>query len=214
MPRERLSERRIAEAALDVVDEHGVDGLTMRRLAESLGASTMALYTYFPDREAVLSAVTQLLLAEVEAPADGADWRETIRRIMLSVREVGLRHRRAAPLIALFPPRTPDALAFVEAGFRALRRAGFDDASTARCYRALAAYSIGSLQIELGKYFSMHPATSAPSDSLDAATVSKHLPIVLEIGSTLAGQDDESEFRFGLELMLAGFGEIAPPPRL
>lgn len=204
MPNRGMSDRRIAESALALVDEEGVEGLSMRKLAQRLGVAPMSLYTYFSDREAVLDAVAQLLLAEVEAP-EGLDWRETIRRIMRSVREVGLRHPRAAPLINRFPPRTPDAFAFVEAGFRAFRHAGFDDESTARCYRALAVYSMGSFDVELSRYFAIHPAGGPASGSLDAPTLEKHLPSVARIGPLLAGQDDADEFEYGLGLLLDGF---------
>jgi AcrR family transcriptional regulator len=212
MVREKLTERRVAEAAFKLIDEKGLEGFTMRKLADSIGASTMAVYTYFPDKEALLTAVAQLLLAEVEAPAEDLDWQEVIRRIMRSVREVGHRHARTAPLITRFPPRTPDALAFVEAGFRAFRRAGFDDLSTARCYRALAAYSIGSLENELNGYFTRHPASEA-SGSLDEITISKHLPHVAQMGPALSGQDDATEFEYGLDLMLTGFADAMAKAR-
>src|SRR4051812_49966391 len=108
----------------------------MRKLAAALDASPMSLYTYYPDREAVLEALTQLVLAEVDVPDEDLDWRETIRQIMRSIRRGGLRHPHMAPPINPFPPRTPHAPAFVEAGLPAFPRAGFDDARTAPCYRA------------------------------------------------------------------------------
>jgi AcrR family transcriptional regulator len=205
MPTSGLSERRIAEEALRLIDDEGLDGLSMRKLAQRLGTAPMSLYTHVADREAVLEAVAQLLLAEVEAPGGDLDWRETIRVIMRSIRAVGLRHPSAAPLLGRFPPRTVDALAFVEAGFRAFRRAGFDDVSTARCYRALAVYSLGSLDVELGGYFTDHPAGRGADGPLEAPTPARHLPNVVAIGPALAGQDDADEFEYGLELLLSGF---------
>jgi AcrR family transcriptional regulator len=208
----RLTDRRIAEAALDRVDADGVDGLTMRKLAQRLGVSAMALYTYFPDREAVLEAVTQLLLTEVEIPAEDLDWRETIRHLMRSIRRVGLRHPNAAPLINRFPPRTVDALAFVEVAFRAFRRAGFDDRSTVRCYRALAVYSMGTFDVELSHYFAQHPAAQVVDGSLDTPTAVRLLPHVASIAPLLADQDDEEAFEYGLELLLDGFAQATGAP--
>jgi AcrR family transcriptional regulator len=204
MPNRGVSERRIAEAALELVDAEGVDGLSMRKLAQRVGVAPMSLYTYLPDREAVLEAAAQLLLSEIEVPDPELDWRETVRVIMRSVRAVGLRHPKAAPLMNRFPPRTPDALAFVEAAFRSFRRAGIDDESTARCYRALAVYSMGTLDVELGGYFGAHPAARTEG-SLDVPTLERHLPNVAAIGPALADQDDAAEFEYGLELLLAGF---------
>jgi AcrR family transcriptional regulator len=207
MPVGGLSERRIAEAALQLVDEAGVEGLTMRKLAQRLGASPMSVYTYFADREAVLEAVTQLVLAEIEVPPEDAGWRETIRAVMRSIREVGLRHPNAAPLINRFPPRTLDALAFVEAAFRAFRRAGFDDRSTVRCYRALAVYSMGTFDVELSGYFGRHPAARPVEGSLDVPTTARVLPHVAAIAPLVADQDDGAEFEYGLGLLLDGFAK-------
>lgn len=206
---EKLSQRAIAQAALQVIDDEGVSALSMRRLAQSLGSSAMSLYTYFPDKEAVLDGVAQLLLAQVETPPDDLHWRDAMRFIMRSVRTVGIRHPNAARLIHRFPPHTPDAFAFVEAGFRSFRRAGFDELSTARCYRALAAYSLGTLDVELGGYFLPEARAITPSthDSMESASAEKLLPLVTAIGPTLAAQDDAAEFEYGLELLLDGFAD-------
>jgi len=205
---EKLSQRAIAETALIAIDEDGIDALSMRNLAQRLGSSPMSLYTYFPDKEALLDGVAQLLLAEIETPPEDLDWRDAMRFIMQAVRRVGLRHPNAAHLIHRFPPHTPDALAFVEAGFRSFRRAGFDALSTARCYRALAAYSLGTLDVELGGYFAPERrAITVGHDKLDDSSPDKLLPLVTEIGPTLAAQDDAAEFDYGLELLLDGFAD-------
>jgi AcrR family transcriptional regulator len=208
----RLTERVIAEAALAVLDAEGVDALTMRRLAAEVSTSPMALYNHFPDKEAVLEAVTQLLLAEIEAPAPGLDWQETARRIMRSARAVALRHPHAAPLIGRFPPRTPDALAFIEAGFRSFRTAGFTPRSTAQAYRTLVAYSLGTQEIELRDYFGAHPAAGSPAGSLDQPTAGRLLPTVEEVGPELATSDPEQEFEYGLNVVLNGLEALLPRP--
>lgn len=206
---EKLSQRAIAEAALALIDEEGIDGLSMRKVAQKLGAAPMSLYTYFADKDALLDAVAQLLLAEVETPPEDANWRDAMRFIMRSVREVGMRHRRAAKLINRFPPHTPDSLAFVEAGFRSFRRAGFDPLSTARCYRALAAYSLGMLDVELEGYFDpeARTITGDARGGMDAVSAERVLPLVTEISPLLMQQDDEAEFQYGLELLLDGFAD-------
>ena len=201
----RLSERRIAAEALALIDAEGVDKLTMRGLATALDTSPMALYTYFADRDALLEAVTQLVLSEVEAPSEELGWQVVVRRIMRSFRTVGLRHPHMAQLLQLHPPRTLDALAFVEAGFRAFRRAGFNDAAIARSYSALAAYSFGTLSLEVREYFAKHPAVQQSTDTLDAASMARLLPQITRLGPTLAAQDPTAQFEYGLDLILAGF---------
>jgi AcrR family transcriptional regulator len=207
MAADRLSERKLADAALSVIDEEGLEGLSMRKLAARTGSSAMAVYNYFEDRDALLDAAAQLLLADIEIPPDDAGWRDAIRFIMRSIREVAHRHPNAAPLIARFPPRTPDALAFVEAGFRSFHRAGFDDLSTARCYRALAAYSLGTLDLELNRYYGSEAAPSPTDRSLDVGDPTKLLPRYTAVAPSLLTQDDTAEFEYGLELLLDGFAD-------
>jgi AcrR family transcriptional regulator len=206
----RLTERAIAGAALAVLDTEGIEAMTMRRLAAELATSPMALYNYFPDKEAVLEAVTQLMLAEIEAPPPGVGWQETARRIMRSARAVALRHPYAAGLISRFPPRTPDALAFVEAGFRSFRAAGFDPRSTAQAYRTLVAYSLGTQEIEMRDYFGSHAAAHPPADTLDQPSAGRLLPTVEEVGPELANADPEQEFEYGLNVVLAGLEALLP----
>jgi AcrR family transcriptional regulator len=209
-PKPKLTERAIAEKALELIDAEGVDALTMRRLATELRTGPMSLYNYFADKDALLEAVTQLVLAEIEAPSEELGWKDTVLRIMRSARAAGLRHPHVVPLMERYPPRTIDALAFVEAGFRAFRRAGFDDASIARSYSALAAYSFGTLAVEVNRYFAVHPAVRQNAESLDAASMSRLLPNITQVGPTLAAQDDTAQFEYGLQLILTGFEQTTP----
>ncbi|WP_083883890.1 TetR/AcrR family transcriptional regulator [Nocardia higoensis] len=71
----RLTRVTIARTAVALADRDGLAGLTMRRLAGELGVATAALYRHYPDREALLSAMTELVLAEhacdeLPAPAE------------------------------------------------------------------------------------------------------------------------------------------------
>ena len=204
----RLTEQRIAQAALELIDADGIDALSMRRLAQRLATAPMSIYTYFPDKEAVLDGAAQLLLAEIPTPPADAHWRDAIGGTMRALREVALRHRNAAVLIHRFPPRTPDATAFVEVSYRSLRRAGFDELSTARCYRAVAAYTLGSLDLELGEHFSVHLAPSeGADDSLASFAEQKLLPLARTIKPVLREQDDADEFEYGLDLIVDGFAD-------
>lgn len=213
--KQALSERRIAEKALEIIDSDGVEALTMRRLASALGVNPMAPYHYYPNKKALLEAATQLVLAEVDAPREslGLDWKQTVQQIMRSVREVGLRHPHMVPLMESYSPRTLDSLAFVESGFRALRSAGFNDEAIVRHYMALAAYSFGTLATEVNHYFSRHSVVQQRAGALDAASMARLLPNLAQVGPALALQDPGQQFEWGLDLLLYGFerlNEVSP----
>jgi AcrR family transcriptional regulator len=201
-----MSEAVIAARALVLVDEIGLDGLSMRRLATALDVSAMTLYSYFADREALLDAVTQLLYAEIVPPAPGAGPREELRGLMHAVRRVLHAHPRALPLVSHYPPRTVEALAFVNAGFRAVLDAGVSPLHAARCYRALAAYSIGTATVEISGYFGQGPGPhEPPGPGVDPVALQEALPEVALVAPLLAGLDDVEEFDYGLDLTLDGF---------
>ncbi len=149
-----------------------------------------------------LCAGEPLLLSD-----DEVDLVDLINR---AVRDTAQRHPQVAPLITRFPPRTVDAMAYVEAGFRSYLRAGFEPKSIARCYRALAVYSVGSIEVEpRNHYFRRSPASrdNEPT-TVDEPTLERHLPGIAAVGPQLSDQDDADEFEYGLELLISGLAHL------
>jgi AcrR family transcriptional regulator len=99
-----LSRESIARAGLEIVDRNGLDALSLRAVAETLGVGTMTLYTHTPDRQTLERDIVGLLLDEVDAgEVPGEAWDDSIRRVAGSLREMTLRHPRAFPLVAAAP---------------------------------------------------------------------------------------------------------------
>lgn len=199
-----LTTPAVARAALSLLDAEGLESVTMRRVAAALDVSPMTLYPYVGDREGLLDEVAQLVYAEMVAPEDGDGPREALHALMREVRRVLLAHPHALPLVARYRPRTIEALAFVEAGHRALRRTGVPALDVARCYRALAAYSIGTATVEISGYFdpARAPGGRPPPDPDEVAA---RYPHVAEVAPLVPGLDDADEFDYGLDLTLDGF---------
>jgi len=82
-PRIPLSRRRVFQAAVKLADAHGIEALTMRRLAEELGAEAMSLYHHVANKGDLLDGLVDLVMAEIDervertaVPGDRAlDWR-------------------------------------------------------------------------------------------------------------------------------------------
>jgi TetR/AcrR family tetracycline transcriptional repressor len=76
---ERLNRKRILEAALRLVDEEGMEALSMRRLGAELGVDPMSIYRHMPSKEAVISGLVEEVFSEMRLPPpEGADWRERV----------------------------------------------------------------------------------------------------------------------------------------
>jgi AcrR family transcriptional regulator len=96
-----LSRETIAATALSLIDDQGVDALSLRNIAERLGVGTMTLYQHVGGREDIVDGVVTLILAEVDlSPPADADWAGLVRRIAVSLRSAALRHPRAWILVA------------------------------------------------------------------------------------------------------------------
>ena len=71
-----LDRSMIVATAIAMADEAGVEGLTMRRLAERLGFKVMALYNHVADKDELLALMVDAVAAEIDEPPDAAAWLE------------------------------------------------------------------------------------------------------------------------------------------
>jgi AcrR family transcriptional regulator len=142
-----LTRERIVNEAVNLLDQHGVNGLTMRRLAESMGVTATALYWHVRIKEDVLDLALDHIFGEVPVPAPTADWRSDVRRLTQNWRAVMLRHPWAPSLIGR-PVLGPRVLARTEYLQSALVRGGLADLELAVATRLLANYVIGAALTE------------------------------------------------------------------
>ncbi|MEU5432167.1 TetR family transcriptional regulator [Streptomyces sp. NPDC020719] len=167
--RGRLSRPLVLAAAVSLVDRDGLAALTMRRLAADLGVESMAIYRYFPGKEALVDGLVEAFFAEVNErlrstaeesradrdaePADRA-WRAELRRIVRTFAVVAHAHPEILPLVATRPLSVPvsrrpaPALQLTEHILAVLGRAGFDDATALMIYRAVVAWNLGCLLVD------------------------------------------------------------------
>jgi AcrR family transcriptional regulator len=102
----------VVDAALVVIDEEGLDALTMRRLAHALGVEPVTIYRQLPNKDAILAGVAEKLWREMAPPGSTgegdvtsppsarSDWREQVRGMWLALNGLMQRHPNAIPIIA------------------------------------------------------------------------------------------------------------------
>jgi AcrR family transcriptional regulator len=133
-PKRGLSVDEVIRAAIALADAEGLDALTMRRLAQELGAAPMTLYTYVPTKAELLDLMLDSLYEELvsglpEAPAapPAPGWRARVEAIALSNRALFQRHPWAASVSTVRPPLGPGQMAKYERELRAFDGLGLDD---------------------------------------------------------------------------------------
>ncbi|TDB80714.1 TetR/AcrR family transcriptional regulator, partial [Micromonospora sp. KC721] len=123
-----LSPARIAAVAVELADTTGLDAFTMRRLATELGVATMSLYRYFPSRDALLVAMTDAVLDDIEPPGpELGDWRSRLEHEAREEWRLYLRHPWLLPAIATSrPPVGRGLLATAERILTGIKRPGMN----------------------------------------------------------------------------------------
>lgn len=199
-------------AALDLVDEHGVDALTMRRVATELGVDPMTLYRHLENKEAVLDGIVELLWAQVPVPTEQtSDWRAVLTQLGHGLREVVLGHPEAAGLLLSRPVMPRSALELFQRALEVVQGAGFDErraAAIVRCVSSVA-LSDAALQVSHG-----HPRLGSgdrdepgPDEWISIAQV---LPpdtppdLVRVAWAVCLPMEDSGDFSFAIDLITAG----------
>jgi AcrR family transcriptional regulator len=207
--RERLSRDRVLKAAIEMADESGLHGVTMRRLARSLGSEAMSLYYYVKSRDALLDEILDTVVGEIGPVAAGSGWKDEIRQIAISANEMLERHPWAAGLM-MSPARVRRArMRFMESLLARLRRAGFSAEMTDRAYHVLDSHIIGSAVWETG-YSSGSSGLDDYAERFLRAFSEDESPYLAEhvrqhMAIPAAG---ETTFAFGLDLILDGLERL------
>jgi AcrR family transcriptional regulator len=146
-----LSREKIATAAIRLADAHGLDGLSVRKIAKELGVGPMRLYDYVTNRAELLDLMIDSVYAQIAAVAGHAEWRATVLAVAHATRGAALEHEWFSDLLGGRPHLGPHALAVGETTAAALSQApgvrGVDDLQ--RTLAALNAFLIGALRREV-----------------------------------------------------------------
>jgi AcrR family transcriptional regulator len=215
-----LSRERVLRAAVKVADERGIESLTMRRLAEGLGAEAMSLYYHVANKEAVLDGIVEAIATEInevvgkiDVPAGGADWKKAVRQRILAAREVMLRHPWAP---AVFQTRTTTSIAVLryhDGLVGLLRAGGFSYDLIHHALHVLGSRALGFVQ----ELFDPGDGSGGDEAAAGMAAMADQLPnlvgMLSEVAhddpdSTLGWCDDQTEFEFALDLILDGLDRM------
>src|SRR6266851_1738484 len=209
-PRLPLSRDRILQAALGLVDEGGIESLTMRKLGEALGFEAMSLYNHVANKDDVLDGILDLVLGESEPPSPGGDWDAAIRTSAVSVHEALRRHPWSCTLL-MSPGRIrPARLRYMDSLLGRLREAGFSAETTYRAYHVLDGHIFG-----FSLWQTSHTYTPAEVSDM-VATLARSIsadeyPHLHEHGNQHVSEGphrDVSAFEFGLDLILDGLKKV------
>ncbi len=180
-----LERTTIVASALDLLDQTGLDGLTMRRLADALDVQAPSLYWHFPSKPALLDAMANALLETVaRSPEPATDFRATLRLLAGELRSALQSRRDGARVYAGASAPRDNAQRLAQSMIGALNAGGFEQQIATRAAFSLLHYVLG---------FVIEAQAWHKQATLDPAA-SPHLP----------ADDEDARFAFGVDLILAG----------
>ncbi|MFL5895299.1 MAG: TetR/AcrR family transcriptional regulator [Thermoleophilaceae bacterium] len=200
--RQQLSRERILEAAAELAGREGIEGISMRRLAQELDVWPMSVYRYFRDKDELVDAVAADVTRAAMTALGAGDWRTQLHELLGGVRAAIARDPHGLGTRAARAFLEPEMLALSEAGVAILERAGFRGREGAAAWRALFSYTLGSASFSLG---------DTPDDARRriraavGALPDEDFPVLLDLADDFAvALSSEDEFALGLDLLLDG----------
>ncbi len=196
----RLSRETILDAYIRLADREGPEAVSLRRLGAELGVDATAVYRHFRDKAALLEAVAdRLLSALADRVVRTDDWRLDLHELGLRARAMYLGHPRLARVIAASPEPLPGNVRLMEYVLDRLRLAGCSVEDAAPTYETLVAYVAGGSSLDAEPAITSNASLRRHLATLDATAY----PVTVEAAPHLF-DDDDTAFRFGLDLVLDG----------
>ena len=205
-----LTKAGILNASLKLADEQGLEQLSMRKVAQSLGVEAMSLYNHIKNKDDLLDGILELVVSEFELPPiDQLSWKKSLRQAAISAHQVLLKHPWAAHQMISRVSVNPARLAWSNATIGCLHEAGFSYEITDHAWNAIDNHIYG---------FTLQ-SVNMPIDPEEFSDAAKHyLPMISEeqfpylcamANKVAEGKHSGiNEFEFGLNLILDGLERL------
>jgi TetR/AcrR family transcriptional regulator, tetracycline repressor protein len=195
-----LSRHRVVAEALAMLDQEGLERFSIRRLADRLGVTPMAVYNHVSSKRDLLQAVAEAVVSRVEYPRVRGDWRRVVATCFRTLRKACLAHPGAVPLIESSETLHPSIFRPMEITLAALRGAGMGATDAVRAYFLLTAFTLGQFGYQMrGWGRGVDPRAAIRDGRISGRT----FPAIVD-ARVREQWDFDQAFEFGLSVILGG----------
>ncbi len=203
-----LSRDRILATAVAMADEHGVDELSMRKLARELGYEVMSLYNHVTNKDDLIDGMVDTIAGEIATPDDDLGWKAAVRQVAMSAHDALVRHRWAAAIWSQRWPG-PNRWRHMDALLRLLGNADLADDLADTGFHAVTMHIQGFTQQQIS-YSAQVPNETTMFERFRAEVSPEVFPhIVDHVRYHRETEQSHDEFGFVLDLILDGLERAA-----
>jgi AcrR family transcriptional regulator len=203
-PRGSLNRDSIEAAALALIEAHGLEGFSTRKLGQQLGCEAMSIYYHFPSKAHLLDALVDRLLNEVPLPTPENSPGQRIRHLAQAWRVMSRRYPRFYLWMALHRWNSESGVRFLSEVLDAFHAAGLEPERVARGFRVLGYYLLGATLEETSGY-AQGPSSLTP---LREDEVQRRYPLVAQAGPYFSPEQFDDTFELGLAILIQGLGIV------
>jgi AcrR family transcriptional regulator len=200
-----LSRQRVLKEALSLMDREGFEAVTMRRLADHLRVTPMALYNHVRSKKDLLGGIAEYLTAQIDFESNEPDWRDRIRTCFRRLRDACLAHPSAVRLMESLEAAPPAVFRPMEITLAALEEAGVSGQEAVRTYFLLMNFTMGQISYEVrGPFEALDPAQALAGDRLEGPEF-----VHIQRSVSFTEWDFTGAFEFGLSVILGGVEQLS-----
>lgn len=216
-PRRSLTHAEILDAAFALLEARGFDAVSVRGVAGALGLTPTAMYTYYPNKQALLAGMVEQVLGRLEIAAESADAaadgpapadaaRTRVLALAHCLRDLLVDRAGAVGLLLATPLHGTNAARLDQALLAAFTGAGLDLGAAGRAAHAVRVHVLGAVAFdaaEAGRVAEAEPEPDAPAATSDTLWDDR-ASFPLSDRSRALGDDPAVRFAWGLERLLDG----------
>ncbi len=214
--RDPLTQEAIVDAAMRVLDSEGLDGLSMRRIAEELDTGAASLYWHVGSKDGLLDLIFDRVIGEQEVPdPDPERWQEQLREVARTMRATILRHRDVVRISIGRIPMGPNALRYSERVLAVLRAGGVPDQLAVLGFHLLTSVVNGFTMDETGEG-GEPPPDQPPLEEMArmardyiADLPTDRFPNLVAVADHFTISDPDQRFELLLDLFVEGLAKRA-----
>ncbi len=219
-PKPALTVEGIVEAALRVADSEGIAAMSMRRVADELGAGAMTLYRYVPGKAELLDVMLDTVYGELPKRVVPGDWRAKLDEVARENRELYLKHPWMLHVAVSRPPLGPEVMAKYEYELAAVEGIGLTDVEMDATVALVNGYVHGAVRaaVEARQVIQHSGMTDkqwwlAHVPHLDRIADIDSFPLATRVGTAVGDEfdapyDSDHAFEYGLSRLLDGVAAL------